>query len=275
VRITLVILLDLAMLGVGGYLIKSYLDGRQPQAKSQPAPKSSSDVVEVLPPSQVQTRQSPPAAKANPADSRGDKAVATAQPTKAASRKLEKNNQAAARPAASAPTKPTAEPAKPAEPEASLAKSAEPALPADDQPVAGSGPPGQDGPPGQTGLIEPYPPPGVDATADGTREAPGEEVQRVAAQISRVVERNRVTLARCYQRAAKGHGADSALEGRIEVRLSVTGTGGAANVRVVSNDTGSDVLGSCVVAEVRGWSFPAHGFRPIEYVWPFVFHPPN
>jgi hypothetical protein len=268
------------MLGVGGYLIKSYLDARAP-ASEVSAAEEVPNVVDVLPPSHVQ-RTDPNAVEDQGTDARQTAGKSGGRPTRGGSTKNAvtssqpkagedkpagegRSVRPTAKPVPTGPAKPV-KPDKPAEP----SKPAEPAEPAEPtEPAEPAGPPG-------TAPIEPYPPPpSGDMTADGTQEAPGDEVRRVAAQVARVVDRNRVTLARCYERAAKGQGAAEPLAGRIEVQLSVGGAGDAANVRVVSNDTGSDVLAGCLVTLVRGWQFPAHGYRPIDYVWPFVFHPPN
>ncbi len=124
----------------------------------------------------------------------------------------------------------------------------------------------------------PPPEPAAEQPVDdstGANEASDEEVEALARKVAMIVDNNRASLARCYERAAKGPGAAEPLSGRVEVRLTVLPGGFAANVRPVSNDTGSDVLAGCLVSLVRSWQFPPHGYDPIEFVWPFVFHPPE
>jgi hypothetical protein len=48
--------------------------------------------------------------------------------------------------------------------------------------------------------------------------------------------------------------------------------GHATDVRAATNETGSDRLAACLVAQFESWSFPEHGEPdPIDFLWPIVF----
>jgi len=55
------------------------------------------------------------------------------------------------------------------------------------------------------------------------------------------------------------------------VHLTIVPSGDAEDVRVVENQTGSEELGTCLVAIMRTWRYPAPGQESMEFVWPFNF----
>lgn len=278
-RVVLVLAVDAVMVVVGIFLLRSGLE-----ARSQASAVSRAGMAtEVLTPRPVPRPAAPETVARAPDRSPVPTTAKKKAPAKAANRAVPAQTK---RKPAAKPPKPEAKPSKPeARPEPENRPSPAPD-PVADKPEeapsngsepdsnvespsgagAGAGEAGPDGAAGDTPEETPEVRPG---------QAPDEEVARLAGQIGRVVDRNRASLGRCYQRAAKGQGADWALEGQVEIRLTVLPNGGAANVRPASNDTGSDVLADCLVNLVRSWQFPAHGYDPIDFVWPFVFHPPN
>lgn len=60
------------------------------------------------------------------------------------------------------------------------------------------------------------------------------------------------------------------LQGRVELGWTLEG-GRAADVRVRSNDTGSEALATCMAAEVKAWTFDEDLDGDVS--WPFVFRP--
>ncbi len=98
-----------------------------------------------------------------------------------------------------------------------------------------------------------------------------EEVSVFAGRIGGVVARNKGSLSRCYQRAAKTTSPDQPLAGRIDVRFRIMPDESVQRVRAVANTTNSDVLANCLVNHVKGWRFPNGPSSQLDFVWPFRF----
>jgi TonB family protein len=93
----------------------------------------------------------------------------------------------------------------------------------------------------------------------------------MTAGIRQVVEDHRAEIHDCYRRSSQTSTAEERLHGRLEIHLRILPEGDADEVRVVENQTGSDELGSCLVALMKTWRYPAPGAEAMEFVWPFTF----
>jgi len=94
----------------------------------------------------------------------------------------------------------------------------------------------------------------------------------MTAGIRRVVDGHRPAILDCYRRAAKDSSPqEPPLQGRLEIHLRILPAGDADEVRVVQNQTGSEALGDCLVAQMLTWRYPAPGQESMEFVWPFTF----
>lgn len=137
-------------------------------------------------------------------------------------------------------------------------------------PGPGPGPsPGPD--PGPSAGSEPGPGAGeIDAGAPGETLPlePTVDEQALAEGVQKTVEGHMGLVRRCWENAAK-QGAEPI--GVVEVEFAVAQSGDAQNIRVVRNETGSPVLGDCIVALVGRWQFPRHGGDPVVFAWPFLF----
>ncbi len=131
------------------------------------------------------------------------------------------------------------------------------------------------------GVLQPPRPRSTDAgqgaiadTVELTPEEQERQVQLLAGRIGLVVERHQAHLGRCYESALKQGNPKEPLQGQIDLHFSVQPNGTATGVRVRSNNTGSQVLASCLVGLVRSWTFPSSGSEALDFVWPFEFQAP-
>ena len=100
-----------------------------------------------------------------------------------------------------------------------------------------------------TGPLEPAPSPGPLTT---------EEIERVVGQHRAALKRT------CWDRTGDGRPRTA--------RSTVTLVVGERGDVVEASATGTDpIVASCAEAEVRGWTFPAHGSRSVSIQIPFVF----
>lgn len=65
------------------------------------------------------------------------------------------------------------------------------------------------------------------------------------------------------------------LRGKIVVAITVLANGEVSDATVVENSLGSKSVTDCVLAQIRGWHFPAIPFGVTSFRAPFVFTPPN
>jgi len=252
----MLVVIDLVMLSVGIYLIHSTIAERSTAVAAAPladaAPQRQARAPRTLAPVAVQAQTSRPEAE-----------PATAAQATPVARVAQRNPAPRGESRVADAPPPASEKAPEPAPESAPA-------PEEAPPTAGDSPtPEEDSPPADSDS------PAPDPEASGARVASDADVEALARQVALIVDNNREALTRCYERAAKGPGVAEPLSGRVEVRLTVLPGGFAANVRPVSNDTGSDVLAGCLVSLVRSWQFPTHDYDPVDFVWPFVFHPPQ
>ena len=73
-----------------------------------------------------------------------------------------------------------------------------------------------------------------------------------AAQVRRVVTRNRPALQRCYDRAIRGRTDPPSV--RMDVSLRVSASGNVTRASATGNDFGG--LSGCLSSAVRHWRFP-------------------
>lgn len=83
--------------------------------------------------------------------------------------------------------------------------------------------------------------------------------------ISQVVRKQRGKVQYCHD---TGKTRDSQVNGRITVAWTVTG-GKAADIQVLDNTTGDDIMAACVARQVRSFKFPKDMEDDVSY--PFVF----
>lgn len=87
-----------------------------------------------------------------------------------------------------------------------------------------------------------------------------------------VVRRYAPGIQFCYDNELK---KTPALRGKIVVAITVLANGEVSEATVVENSLGSRAVTECVVAQIRGWRFPAIAYGVTSFRAPFVFTPPN
>jgi hypothetical protein len=117
--------------------------------------------------------------------------------------------------------------------------------------------------------------PGEAAAEDAEAAEDERRADELARQVRVVVQRHKVQLMRCYERAAKAGSLAQPLAGRVDIQFVITPEGTANGARPVENTTGSDTLARCLATLIESWRFPASGDRDIELVWPFLFKAPS
>lgn len=91
-----------------------------------------------------------------------------------------------------------------------------------------------------------------------------------AAQLSKVVQDNKVQLQRCYETALRATGGKQ--EGAIKVTVNVTvGTSGMSK-GVTTQGAGLGNMNECIKQAVKRWRFPQSG-GDSEFAFPLVFQP--
>jgi hypothetical protein len=83
--------------------------------------------------------------------------------------------------------------------------------------------------------------------------------------LRRVLRGYRPQVAYCYERTLK---RSPGVFGRIELKIRVE-AGRATSVDILSDSTGAEELGACLVRRVKTWGFP--GDLTTEFRYPFVF----
>lgn len=87
-----------------------------------------------------------------------------------------------------------------------------------------------------------------------------------------VVRRYAPGIQFCYDNELK---KNSGLRGKLVVAITVLANGAVSEATVVENTLGSQAVASCVLAQIRGWHFPAIPNGVTSFRAPFVFTPPN
>ena len=65
------------------------------------------------------------------------------------------------------------------------------------------------------------------------------------------------------------------LRGKLVVSLTVLADGSVSEVFVVDDSLSSGAVKNCVLAQIRGWQFPAIPQGSVSFKTPFIFTPPN
>lgn len=86
-----------------------------------------------------------------------------------------------------------------------------------------------------------------------------------ADNLQSVVRQRQGQLTYCYEEQLR---SDPSLSGRVEVRWNVSGRR-VTSASVVSNSTGNDALGQCIVRKIKRWKFGEDVSG--STTWPFVF----
>lgn len=76
----------------------------------------------------------------------------------------------------------------------------------------------------------------------------------------------------CYENELK---KNPGLRGKLVVSLTVEPGGLVNNVVLVENSLNSPAVTECMLAQMRGWKFPAIGSGTVTFITPFVFTPPE
>ncbi|HEU4930046.1 MAG TPA: TonB family protein [Candidatus Krumholzibacteria bacterium] len=87
-----------------------------------------------------------------------------------------------------------------------------------------------------------------------------------------VVRRYAPGIQFCYDNELK---KNAGLRGKLVIAITVLASGEVSDASVVENTLGSQAVASCVLAQVRGWRFPAIPHGVTSFRAPFVFTPPS
>lgn len=83
------------------------------------------------------------------------------------------------------------------------------------------------------------------------------------------VLRRRVSAPKsCYERELR---TDPTISGRLQLRFTITPTGGVSSARATENTTRSDALASCATNVISRLRFPAPEGGPVSYAFPLTF----
>ena len=95
---------------------------------------------------------------------------------------------------------------------------------------------------------------------DGPAAKPVEQVLKIdgglrEAQVKDVIEQKFREIRECWD-AGLAANPQAELDGAIVVAIQVDGSGKVTDAKTELNETGDDTAESCIVAEVRNWTFP-------------------
>lgn len=76
----------------------------------------------------------------------------------------------------------------------------------------------------------------------------------------------------CYDNELKRNPGQ---RGKLVVSLTVLADGSVSDVVVVDDSLKSAAVRDCVIAQIRGWQFPAIPRGDVTFKTPFVFTPPE
>jgi hypothetical protein len=106
---------------------------------------------------------------------------------------------------------------------------------------------------------------GPSGDSNGGNQLDGSQIQQTVAHYTGGVKR------RCWQPALDARAKDAPMTARVNVVITIGGTGTVQNVTTTGGDPrGYTGLANCIVSSVRSWQFPAAGGTTIANV-PFVF----
>jgi TonB family protein len=87
-----------------------------------------------------------------------------------------------------------------------------------------------------------------------------------------VVRRYAPGIQFCYDNELK---RNPGLRGKLVVSLVVLANGTVSEAAIVEDSLQSPSVRECVLAQIRGWQFPAIPSGSTSFKTPFVFTPPN
>lgn len=132
-------------------------------------------------------------------------------------------------------------------------------------PVADNGP-APPPPPGVDPTPTPAPPPVQDNPAPAPQPPASAEIEEDNVRF--VVQHHLPQVQSCYERALK---QDARLEGVIELQFTLQPDGSATGAHSVANSTGNEGLATCLSHLVESWQFPRPADGPLDFVYPFAF----
>jgi TonB family protein len=87
-----------------------------------------------------------------------------------------------------------------------------------------------------------------------------------------VVRRYAPGIQFCYDNELK---RNPGLRGKLVVSITVLANGAVSEAEIVDDRLGSPSVTQCVLAQIKGWRFPAIPSGTTSFKTPFVFTPPN
>lgn len=135
--------------------------------------------------------------------------------------------------------------------------------------VAGASPSAQEPPPAQTALAaapEPAEAPSAEPPPSKTAARTVKRVTLEAADIQRVVSRNRARIMSCFEQYKRDLPAD---EGQVQVRFTIFSSGKAA--ADTQGPLAARPVGKCLEKQVERLRFPAHKDKEVTVVLPFGY----
>lgn len=114
---------------------------------------------------------------------------------------------------------------------------------------------------------------GAAGSGSGSAAEPSYEIEaQIASEVGRLTARSQSKFDACHARASKALPPEAPLRGEIAVSFSVNPSGSVAAVRALSNSTGSTELSACLVAIVETWAFSTTAATsPLEFRRTFRF----
>jgi TonB family protein len=106
----------------------------------------------------------------------------------------------------------------------------------------------------------------------GSADAGSRNDYRSNESLLAVVRRYAPGIQFCYDNELK---RNPGLRGKLVVNITVLADGSVSEAIVVEDKLGSSAVTQCVVAQIRGWRFPAIPNGTTSFKTPFVFTPPN
>jgi TonB family protein len=106
----------------------------------------------------------------------------------------------------------------------------------------------------------------------GSADAGSRNDYRSNESLLAVVRRYAPGIQFCYDNELK---RNPGLRGKLVVNITVLADGSVSEAIVVEDKLGSPAVTQCVVAQIRGWRFPAIPSGTTSFKTPFVFTPPS
>ena len=89
------------------------------------------------------------------------------------------------------------------------------------------------------------------------------------AQILKVINEHVAQIQACYERVLA---RDRSLAGKITFDWVISPTGSVESVRVRSSTMSSTAISSCIMQEIRGWTFPTPEGGSVSVTYPYIFN---